>query len=149
VLERFANPYIKHLLLSITLNSVSKFKTRVLPSITGFINKQGKLPRNLTFSLAALIAFYNGANLNNGELSGIRHGEIYPIKDDVPVLERFASLYKDADLSNPNTAKRIAHAVLSSIDWWGEDLSAIAGFEDAAAGELASIWEKGIGNCLA
>jgi tagaturonate reductase len=50
VLERFANPYIKHLLLSISLNSVSKFKIRVLPSLTGYLKKRNAAPGNRLFS---------------------------------------------------------------------------------------------------
>ena len=56
VMERLANPFIKHNLISIALNSVSKFAARVLPSIKAFQQRQGRLPRRLTFSLAALLA---------------------------------------------------------------------------------------------
>ena len=58
VLVRFSNPYIKHYLSSIALNSVSKFKVRVLPSILEYHKRFGKLPKTLTFSLAKLIEFY-------------------------------------------------------------------------------------------
>lgn len=58
VLKRFANPYIKHYLSSIALNSVSKFKVRVLPSITDYIKRYNKMPQALIFSFAKLIDFY-------------------------------------------------------------------------------------------
>lgn len=58
VFERFNNPYIKHLCASISLNSVSKFKVRVLPSLLEYIKRTGKNPENLVFSLAKLIEFY-------------------------------------------------------------------------------------------
>ena len=58
VLKRFANPYIKHYLSSIALNSVSKFKVRVLPSITEYIKRYNKMPQTLIFSFAKLIDFY-------------------------------------------------------------------------------------------
>ena len=58
VLTRFANPYIKHYLSSIALNSVSKFKVRVLPSITEYIKRFNKMPQTLLFSFAKLIDFY-------------------------------------------------------------------------------------------
>ena len=58
VLTRFANPYIKHYLSSIALNSVSKFKVRVLPSITEYIKRYDKMPQTLLFSFAKLIDFY-------------------------------------------------------------------------------------------
>ena len=58
VLTRFSNPYIKHLWSSIVLNSVSKFKVRVLPSLLAYVERYGKTPKNLVFSLARLIALY-------------------------------------------------------------------------------------------
>ncbi len=58
VIERFSNPYIKHYLSAIALNSVSKFKVRVLPSILEYINRFGKMPEALIFSFAKLIDFY-------------------------------------------------------------------------------------------
>ena len=67
VLERFANPFVKHQLLSIALNSVSKFKARVLPTILEYKEAFGKLPKYLTFSLTALIAFYKTDEANDGE----------------------------------------------------------------------------------
>ena len=67
VLERFANPFIKHQLLSIALNSVSKFQVRVLPTILEYKEKYGAYPPALTFSMAALIAFYRTDNANDGE----------------------------------------------------------------------------------
>ena len=67
VLERFANPFVKHQLLSIALNSVSKFKARVLSTILEYREQNGMLPRCLTFSFAALIAFYRTDESNDGE----------------------------------------------------------------------------------
>ena len=58
VLTRFANPYIKHYLSSIALNSVSKFKVRVLPSIKEYIKRFDNMPDTLIFSFAKLIEFY-------------------------------------------------------------------------------------------
>ena len=65
VIERFSNPYIKHYLSSIALNSVSKFKVRVLPSILEYINRFGKTPKTLVFSLAKLIEFYKNGTPND------------------------------------------------------------------------------------
>ena len=65
VMTRFANPYIKHYLSSIALNSVSKFKVRVLPSITEYIKRFGKKPETLLFSFAKLIEFYKKGTPND------------------------------------------------------------------------------------
>jgi tagaturonate reductase len=144
VFERFANPYIKHRLLSIALNSVSKFKTRVLPSLTGFMTKTGKVPPVLAFSLAALIAFYKGSGLAGRELTGSRNGAAYTIEDDENVVRRFAALYAETGEDETTKAQRIAHAALGSVDWWGEDLTAYTGLEAVVAAHLAAMWRSGI-----
>lgn len=65
VFERFNNPYIKHLCASISLNSVSKFKVRVLPSLLEYKKRKGVLPQHLVFSLAKLIEFYKVGTPND------------------------------------------------------------------------------------
>ena len=74
VLERFDNPFIRHHLSSIALNSVSKYRARILPTVTDYVRARGTLPRRLTFALAALIAFYRGQTLEEGALVGERSG---------------------------------------------------------------------------
>ena len=82
VTERFSNPFIKHYLLSISLNSVSKYKARILGTVLDYQRKQGRLPARLTFALAALFAFYRGRELRDGALIGRRDGTDYRIQDD-------------------------------------------------------------------
>ena len=144
VLERFANPYIVHLLLSISLNSVSKFKTRDLPSLLGYIRKEGKLPTVLPFSLAALISFYEGTEYEGTSLIGNRNGEKYLINDSPEVLDKFASLYKAQYKDTKEKAEKIANAVLSESSWWGEDLTAVEGLESTIAKHLENIWTNGM-----
>lgn len=93
VIERFKNPFIKHYLLSIALNSVSKFKVRDLPSLLGYMDEFGKEPNCLVFSLAALIKFYKGDEAN----------------DDAAVMEYM----KNASVAD----------ILAKEDFWGQDLS--------------------------
>lgn len=143
VLERFQNPFNPHSLLDISLNSVAKFWTRDLPSVTGYIAKKGKVPAILAFSMAALIAFYEGEPSKNDRgafaLKGMRNGKPYFINDNKDVLETFANLYKEG-----KDAKKIANAVLSNIAWWKEDLTKVAGLEASVATSLDNIWQKGI-----
>jgi len=67
VFERFENPFIKHFCSSIALNSVSKFKVRVLPSILEYIKRYNKMPEKLLFSFAKLIEFYRTDMTNDDE----------------------------------------------------------------------------------
>ncbi|MBE6349394.1 MAG: tagaturonate reductase [Spirochaetaceae bacterium] len=145
VLERFANPYIKHMLLDITLNSVSKFKTRDLPSVLGYMDKMGKVPEVLSFSIAALTTFYNGKGIKDRAMTGIRNGAEYPIRDDESILEFFETLY-----AKTSDAKELAKAVLSNTAWWGdEDLTKKPGLEEAVATHIANIQTKGMKQAVA
>lgn len=116
VIERFKNPYVKHSLLSISLNSVSKWKARCMPSYLEYIRMKEKLPAHLTFSLAALMAFYSGDELSDGVLIGHRDGEEYEIHDDANVLEFF---YENAKKSSEEYTK----AVLGNVEFWDENLA--------------------------
>lgn len=114
VLDRFRNPYIKHFLISIALNSTSKFETRVLPSLLEYVNRKGALPRRIVFALAALIRFYKGSTVA---------GEAIMLNDDA---DRLAFFYKaweqyEQDLSG------LAQVVLARTDFWGQDLNQISG----------------------
>ena len=93
VIERFGNPYIKHYLSSIALNSVSKFKVRVLPSILEYIKRYGKTPETLVFALAKLIEFYK-----NGE------------PNDAPEIIEFIKTHS-------------VREILANTDFFGEDIS--------------------------
>jgi len=67
VIERFKNPYIQHQCSAIALNSISKFKVRVLPSILEYIKRFDKMPRNLIYSLHCLIKLYRSGKANDDE----------------------------------------------------------------------------------
>lgn len=137
VTERFKNPFIDHALLSISLNSTSKWKARVMPSFKGYVEKTGSLPKCITASFAFYIAFYRGQKLTEDGLVATRSaGNEYTIKDDKPVLQFYYDHRED-------DAAALAHAVCSNTDFWGEDLSSIDGFEAAVAGYLKDIEEKG------
>lgn len=137
VTERFKNPFIDHSLLSIALNSTSKWKARVLPSFKGYIEKTGTLPPCLTVGLAAYIAFYHGDKLTEQGLRAQRKEETYWINDDRFVLEFFEAHQKDDDCT-------LARAVLSNDRFWGEDLSKIESLVETVAGYLTQIREKGM-----
>lgn len=137
VLTRFNNPYVKHAHLSISLNSVSKWRARCMPSFLGYIEKEGKLPAHLTFSLAALMAFYTGTEIRDKALIGHRDGQEYNIMDDAAVLEFFAA-------NSNKEPKEYVHAVLANTDFWGQDLSALAGVEEAIVSYLTDIRAVGM-----
>lgn len=136
VTERFKNPFIDHALLAISLNSTSKWKARVMPSLKGYIEKTGALPKCITASFAFYLAFYRGVRMEENAMAGVRNGQEYSIKDDKDILDFFFA-HKDDD------AAAYAHAVCSNTAFWGEDLTALPGFEEAVIAYLKEIEEKG------
>ena len=136
VTERFNNPFVDHALLDISLNSTSKWKARVMPSLKGYVEKFGKLPVCITASFAFYIAFYRGSHLTENGLEAVRGEDRYLIRDDREVLEFFYEHRND-------NAKMLANAVCRNTKFWGEDLTDIKGFEDAVAGYLDKILRNG------
>ncbi len=141
VIDRFKNPFIKHSLLAISLNSVSKWKARCMPSFIEYIKLKGALPAHLTFSLAALIAFYNGTEIREGVLIGKRNDAEYEIKDDLSVLEFFAE-------NSSASPAVLADKVLSNEAFWGQNLGAFDGAVEAVASYLSYIREQGMRKAL-
>lgn len=138
VTERFKNPFIDHALLSISLNSTSKWRARVLPTVKDYITKTGKLPKCLLTSFALYVAFYhNGKELTEAGLSATRsNGDSYTVSDDRTVLEFYLN-HKEDSLHD------LAYAVCSNCDFWGEDLTELDGFTEMVADVLDEIDKKG------
>ena len=137
--DRFNNPFVNHELMSISLNSTSKWRARNMPSFLEYIKKNGKLPTCLTMSFAAYIAFYsnNIQELNDKGLVCKRaKGNEYTISDDRYVLE-FYNAHKDDDIPT------LVHAVMTNEQMWGQDLTKVAGFEEATVKNLTLIREQG------
>ncbi len=137
--DRFNNPFVNHELMSISLNSTSKWRARNMPSFLEYIEKNGKLPTYLTMSFAAYIAFYsnNIQELNDkGLICKRAKGNEYTISDDRYVLE-FYNAHKDDDIPT------LVHAVMTNEQMWGQDLTKVAGFEEATVKNLTLIREQG------
>ena len=137
--DRFNNPFVNHELMSISLNSTSKWRARNMPSFLEYIEKNGKLPTCLTMSFAAYIAFYsnNIQELNDKGLVCKRaKGNEYTVSDDRYVLE-FYNAHKDDDIPT------LVHAVMTNEQMWGQDLTKVAGFEEATVKNLTLIREQG------
>ena len=141
VTGRFKNPFIKHALLSICLNSVSKWRARCMPSLLGYVEKTGELPARLTFSLASLMSLYKGGGspagsvLVDGKLQCKRGEETYTLQDDAAVLAFFAN-----DLPVDEQVK----AFLSNEDFFGPDLCKVPGLIESVTDSLKAILEKGM-----
>ncbi len=135
VQDRFNNPFVDHELMSISLNSTSKWRARNMPSFLEYIEKTGKLPPCLTASFACYIAFFSSdiQELNDKGLVCRRpKGNEYVCSDDRWVLE-FYHAHKD------DGPAELARAVMTNERMWGQDLTRVPGFEAAVADCLGKI----------
>ena len=139
VQDRFNNPFVNHELMSISLNSTSKWRARNMPSFLEYVGKNGKLPTCLTMSFAAYIAFYTNdvqALTDKGLVCKRAKGNEYTVSDDRWVLE-FYNAHKDDDIPT------LVHAVMTNEQMWGQDLTKVPGFEEATVKNLTLIREQG------
>ena len=137
IFDRLNNPFIDHRLMAISLNSTSKWKARVLPSLLAYQKQTGSVPECLTLGFAAYLAFYHGTRLTDQGLVSLRDGEEYIINDDRKILE-FYYAHRD------DTLEQLADAVMSRDDWWGLDLHSVPTFEERTKQYLAVIRSEGM-----
>jgi len=137
VLDRFRNPFIKHYWSSISLNSMSKFETRVLPSLLTYQKSKGTLPKRLTFALAATIAMYEG----------FRGAEKIEIKDNQDILNLYAEAWQLFDGSK-NSYRKVVEKVLAYESNWKLDLNKVDGLTRLVTEQLIQIETKGMREAL-
>ncbi|NDL68871.1 tagaturonate reductase [Anaerotalea alkaliphila] len=137
VMDRFRNPFISHQLLSISLNGMSKYNTRVLPSLEAYLREKGALPKRLVFSLAAMLVFYRG----------LRGEETIPVNDAEDILELFRKAWAAFDGSEEG-CRSLARTVLAHAPVWTADLTALPGLLDLVVEYLGLILEKGMEEAL-
>ena len=137
--DRYDNPFLKHRLLDISLNSCAKFNARCLPTLLGNVEKNGIVPPLMSFALAGLIAFYN-IRKEDEQYYGTRpDGTRYRVVDDDAVLAFFA------DQWSRGGPDRIVHSTLANQSFWsGKDLTGCPGLEAAVAGHLQAILTQGV-----
>ncbi len=127
VIERFQNPFIRHELMSIALNSTTKFKTRLLPTYNDYRKKFGKSPKHILFSFASLVVFYKGK----------RGNEDIALNDSPEYLDFWKNLWTKTDYTD------IAKTALCQKDIWEQDLAADDGNVEAVAKYIENIVTNG------
>ncbi|MGM9736515.1 MAG: tagaturonate reductase [Candidatus Cryptobacteroides sp.] len=129
VLERFVNPYVKHFVTSIMLNSFPKFKTRDLPGLKTYLERKGELPEGIVLGLAGIITYYKGGK--RGDV------DIVP-NDDAAIVALLQELWQSGDVA------KVAEGVLAADFIWGEDLNQIPGLTALLTSYLAKIQADGM-----
>ena len=137
IVERFLNPFAQHRLLSISLNSVSKWKVRVMPSLLDYTKLKGELPEVLAFSLAALLRFYRLSKDAEGKATASCNGISWPVSDSPDVIDFFAGIAGDS------TADYVRKA-LANTAFWEADLNTVPGLTAFVTDKLEAIDRIGI-----
>ena len=129
VMDRFRNPFLEHRLESISLNSISKFNTRVKPSLKDYVNRTGQIPERLSLALSSLLVFYRG------ELAD----KTFTPNDDEGKIKRLQNHWNSN--SSELVTVEMVNNILSDELLWEEDLSKISGFSEIVCKQLSEILE--------
>ncbi|MGB5554597.1 MAG: tagaturonate reductase [Flavobacteriaceae bacterium] len=133
VLDRFKNPVLKHQLISISLNTTTKFVARLLPTLKDYQRQQGTLPKRIVLGLACLIRFYKGEF----------NGEPIPVNDNPEVVKFFREAWQNA-VGPDYPLETMVQYILKNTAIWGEDLTSIKGLREMVTWYLMSIENNGI-----
>ena len=128
--ERFLNPYLNHLLTSISLNSISKWRARDLPSFKDYYEANGVIPKYLTIGFSYLMAVYTHIEKRGDEYIVKLPSREITYLDDKPYLDYFAN-------------KGLVKEFMQDVNVWGEDLTAYTNFYETVEENLEKI-NKGI-----
>ncbi len=129
ILERFFNPFIRHFLKDISLNSLSKWMTRDYPSLLDSYRREGKVPQRLSLSLSALIVLYRG------EYKGLK----FAVNDNAEHVKFIRKVWENTQSYDDLTAQ-----ILSNKSIWIEDLMSIDGLKEEVSGHINEIMTNGI-----
>jgi len=144
IIERFSNPFIKHVLLNITLHSNSKLQYRIVPTLLEYYEKFGKIPQLLPLGFASFLFFMKINKRENGKFYQLRDKEFYQIKDKQEVIEYYTSQWKNVNPSEPKSVEQFVSTVLENKEFWQKDLNEVGNFKDLVTENLVTILTKGI-----
>lgn len=137
VLNRFRNPYIRHLLMSISLNSMTKFKTRLVPQLLKYVEDKGSVPVMVANAIAGQALFYRG----------VRNDEAIELSDSPEWLARFKVLWSKHDDKVISTNDLVGE-VLSAAWHWEMDLTEVDGLQDVVSTQLSAMLAHGVAAVL-
>ena len=129
VLDRFVNPFVKHFVTSIMLNSFPKFKTRDLPGLKTYLERKGELPKGIVLGLAGITTYYKGGKRGEDEIV---------VNDDEAIKNLLTELWAGGDID------AVAKGVLGAEFIWGEDLNKVPGLTAMLAADLKLIQAEGM-----
>ena len=131
VVDRFANPFVRHALFDITLQGTMKTRVRIVPSILAYAKREGRAPESLAFGFAAYLLFMRGDLQEKRRAAGLAVPQ-----DDQG--ERVRALWSE---HAKGEEAALARAVCADAGLWGSDLTAVPGFAEAVAEHLTRMVE--------
>jgi len=137
VLERFANPFIRHALIDITLHATTKMRVRVVPSIVEYAERAGALPELLAFGFAAHLAFLRG------EVQVERRSAGLTVPEDHEG-EKIRALWMQLEHGSEPALRGLVREVCADASLWGEDLSKLPGWSELVSDNLLRIVDYGM-----
>lgn len=140
VLQRWQNPYMHHRLIDITLQTTTKLRHRVVPTLINYYETYptGPAPRHIALGFAAWLRFMRGISESDGTIYSRFQGKLHPIHDDH--AKQFHDWWPAEDRLIPNFVQE----VLSSQSLWGISLNNLPGFTGAVQTSLQKILDRGI-----
>lgn len=132
-LDRFRNPFLHHKLETISLNSFSKARVRIIPTIKEFYNKNGTFPKGTILAFSSMILLYRGYY---NDLK-------FAINDDTYIVETMKTFWSEAKTDSIPDQHQFTQ-LLSDPKLWGEDLSQIVGLQETIMAQLNGIFQNGM-----
>ncbi|HLG40894.1 MAG TPA: tagaturonate reductase [Chitinophagaceae bacterium] len=140
VMDRFRNPFLDHLWLSISTNYTSKMKLRNIPLLLKHYSHFNQVPENMALGFAAYLLFMKCNTGKNGGYYGNANGKFYPVQDD---MAKFFEEKNRDDINN------FVDCILANKNLWGADISKLNNFADAVKENMQLIEKKGVLETLA
>ncbi|WP_134684076.1 tagaturonate reductase [Brevibacillus migulae] len=147
VIERFRNPFTKHYLLDIALNSFAKFKTRLLPTLLETVEKEQRLPTIIPFSLAALLILYQGSKSGENTLACTRDGQNYTVREQAETISFLAEAWS-AYQGEEKQLQDVIETILRQESLWGQNLFEIPGLAEKVHRYVTLIAQRGMRNAV-
>ncbi len=140
VIDRFANPYIDHAWLSITMQYSSKMQMRTVPLVVKYFEYFDDVPQWMSLGYAAYLQFMHAKKGTDGNWYGINQGKTYKIQDDKTAIVAAHWERKENEM--------VVKACLSDTQLFGTDLINQPLFAEDVAQKLLLLQQSGAINLV-
>ncbi|TDQ42930.1 tagaturonate reductase [Aureibacillus halotolerans] len=143
VIERFENPFTQHYLTDIGMNATQKWKSRLLPSLFTYVEKEQQVPPLLALSFAAQLLYGRPVARDGAFLTGKRENDLYQIRDQDEAIALFEREWSTFDIEQQSIDSFVQN-ILAEKDVWGSDLNEITGWKDAVVSNVTAMLQEGV-----